>query len=75
MHLYYVKENKEYCKKLTESWQKFKEPRAQKIVTDFLHRWDLYVDTVVENMDWQSVLNDEDDEVQQLMSSLLGSTD
>ena len=73
--MHYIRENKEYCKKLMEEWKKYKTPRAQKIVTDYLDKAKLDVDTLVENMDWQSVLEDEADEVQDLLSALFGSSD
>ena len=75
LHIQYIHENKEYCKKLTEEWKKYKTPRAQKIVTNYLDKSTLDVDTLVENMDWQSVLEDEEDEVQELISSLIGLSD
>ena len=73
--MHYIRENKEYCKKLTEEWKKYKTPRAHKMVTEYLDKSSLDVDTLVENMDWQIVLEDEADEVQDLLSDLLGSSD
>ena len=75
LHMHYIRENKEYCKKLTEEWKKYKTPRAHKMVTEYLDKSSLDVDTVVESMDWQMVLEDEADEVQDLLSALLGSSD
>ena len=45
------------------------------MVTEYLDKSSLDVDTLVENMDWQIVLEDEADEVQDLLSALLGSSD
>jgi hypothetical protein len=75
LHMHYIRENKEYCKKLTEEWKKYKTPRAHKMVTEYLDKSSLDVDTLVENMDWQMVLEDEADEVQDLLFDLLGSSD
>ena len=45
------------------------------MVTEYLDKSSLDVDTVVENMDWQIVLEDEADEVHDLLSALIGSSD
>ena len=50
--LHHPLENKESCKKLTEEWKKYKTPRAHKMVTDYLDKSSLDVDTVVKSMDW-----------------------
>ena len=73
--MHYIRENKEYCKKLTEEWKKYNTPRAHKMVTEYLDKSSLDVDTLVENMDWQIVLEGEADEVQDLLSDLIGSSD
>ena len=73
--MHYIRENKESCKKLTEEWKQFKTPRAHKMVTEYLDKSSLDVATVVDSMDWQMVLEDKADEVQDLLSELLGSSD
>ena len=73
--MHYIRENKESCKKLTEEWKQFKTPRAHKMVTDYLDKSSLDVDTVVESMDWQMVLEDEADKAHDILSALLGSSD
>ena len=45
------------------------------MVTDYLDKSSLDVYTVVDSMDWQMVLEDEADEVQDLLSDMLGSSD
>ena len=45
------------------------------MVTEYLDKSSLDVDTLVENMDWQIVLEDEADDVQDRLSDLLGSSD
>ena len=75
LHMHYIRENKESCKKLTEEWKQFKTPRAHKMVTEYLDKTSLDVATVVDSMDWQMVLEDEADEVQDLLSDMLGSSD
>ena len=54
---------------------KYKTPCAHKMVTEYLDKSSLDVDTIVESIDWQMVLEDEADEVQDLLSDLLGSSD
>ena len=42
---------------------------------EFLHQHDVSAETAIDNMDWPSVLMDEEEGVQELFCTLLGSTD
>ena len=53
-------ENTDFCKHIAKNWERNKTPKAHAVVLDYLIATCYNANAVVDNLDWQVILEDED---------------